>query len=417
MKVLTNKIAALLFVPIFWILFLFITLLTISFKLLQINALRRYFRKGKKLSVLFLEVVTEDNAGYLYRSFKWQNILRQNNINSAVLTLLKKDKSYDQLLSAPYLVNVLFILTICKRCFQCLAALNANVVIVRRELLIYNDYGNLFMEKFLRSINENLILDFDDDISFAKREPRAIVFYGKLLIELPDKFNKSLDFYNYFIPGSTYLKKEILIPHSHIHEKNILTLPTLVDYNKFAPKVYDLTKKTITFGWSGIPGNFHNLPVILDALNKLSSTYEFDFVIISRYPFRYDTKFEMRFIKYDVNKTMEQLHHIDVGVMPLIDNKESRGKCGFKLIQYMGCGIVSIASAITVNNDIVDDKINGFLVYNETEWLQKLEAIIHLKKQFSEIGKRAFEKISTNYSFDTYTNQFIEFIKFVDQSN
>lgn len=393
-----------------------ISLLTILFTIGQLNRIRKVFRKGRKLSVLILEVVPKDNAGYLYRSLKWQGILRKNDINCAIYTLFKRDRAYDRLLNNN-LLPVLFIISICKRFIQSFAALNADAVIVRRELLIYNDYGNLFIEKFLCSINSRLILDFDDDISFAKHEPRKISFYGKLLMELPDKFKRTLKFYKYFIPGSNYLRDKILLPSSNFADENILVVPTLVDYNNFEPKKYDGTKRKITFGWSGSPGNFNNLTVVLDTLNQLSGKCEFDFVLISRLPFVYDTKFEMKFIKYNVNKTRELLYNIDIGLMPLSDTDESRGKCGFKLIQYMGCGIVSIASAITVNNEIVEDGVNGFLVHDETQWQQVIETVLNDQTRYTEIGKKAFEKIRDNYSFDAYADSYISFLKFAAQAN
>ena len=219
--VVRNKAMAFLFIPLFWILFIIVTIFTFLFRILQLNTLRRILRKGRKISVLFLEVVPKDNAGYLYRSQKWQNILKQNGINSRVYTVVTQEKNFNKLQNATYLIPIFFLVFICKRFIQCCVAFNYDVVIVRRELLIFNDYGNLFMEIFLRCINNKIILDFDDDISDAKHEPRKISLYGKILIEVPDKFIQTLNFYNYFTPGSNYLKERILLHNPLCNEDNI----------------------------------------------------------------------------------------------------------------------------------------------------------------------------------------------------
>ena len=77
-----------------------------------------------------------------------------------------------------------------KRFKQCLYARKFHAVVVRRELLMFNDYGNLFMDKFTKIIKCNS--DFDDDIKRSKQQPREIKsFYGKILQENGNKFNDS----------------------------------------------------------------------------------------------------------------------------------------------------------------------------------------------------------------------------------
>ena len=82
-----------------------------------------------------------------------------------------------------------------KRFPQCLTAPLYNCVVVRRELLQFNDYGDLFLERLLLALNRNVVLDFDDDIGAAKREPRPLSTFGRLLRENPTKFGDSLRLY------------------------------------------------------------------------------------------------------------------------------------------------------------------------------------------------------------------------------
>ena len=57
---------------------------------------------------------------------------------------------------------------------------------------------------------------------------------------------------------------------------------------------------------------------------------------------------------------VELFNTCDVGVYPLADDEWSRGKCGFKAIEFMACGVPVVAAAVGVNREIIDDGVNGF---------------------------------------------------------
>ena len=409
MSTLIQKVTTLLFIPLFWVSFIIISFLTLLFQLLQVNKIRAYFRKGQTMAVLYLEVFPSINAGYKYRSGCWVSILNEKGFKAKAASIFKLDR-HIKFINPPNFLPLYFLALCWKRFFQCLSAFNYDLVVVRRELLLFNDYGSLFMEKFLNSINNKLILDFDDDISAAKHEPRKLSCYGKIMLETPDKFLQSIKQYRYFTPGTNYLNQLYL---SGINPAHIFVLPTLVNYNRYPPKTYDSKKKKVTFGWIGSPNNYFYLPMVLEPLNKLSEKYEVEFILIGGKPYNYNTKFEFLQYQWSLDDEITLLHKIDVGLMPLTDNEVSRGKGGFKLIQYMGCGLVSIASAVTVNNEIVENKVNGFLVYDDSHWQDVLEEVIKAQDQFKSIGHAAFEKIRDHYSFDAYSDKYINFMKFV----
>jgi hypothetical protein len=109
-------------------------------------------------------------------------------------TEMLQSRGWTGLLLAVYLI---------RRLPQVLIAPFYSCVVVRRELLLYNDYGNLFLDRLLLALNPRIVLDFDDDISAAKREPRQLTAVGRLLRENPTKFGDSLRLYSSFIAGST----------------------------------------------------------------------------------------------------------------------------------------------------------------------------------------------------------------------
>jgi glycosyltransferase involved in cell wall biosynthesis len=100
-----------------------------------------------------------------------------------------------------------------------------------------------------------------------------------------------------------------------------------------------------------------------------------------------------------------------VGLMPLVDTPASRGKCGFKLLQYMGLGIVGVATALTVNTEIVDDGVSGFLVEPGEDWEPVLRRVIAMEASFSEIGRAARQTVLEHYSFVAHRQQYIDFVQ------
>ena len=90
-----------------------------------------------------------------------------------------------------------------------------------------------------------------------------------------------------------------------------------------------------------------------------------------------------------------EIGKFDVGIMPLPDNPWERGKCGFKLIQYMACGKPVVASPVGVNREIVVDGVNGFLASSHDEWVRALERLKsdpELRRTMGANGRRMVEE-------------------------
>jgi glycosyltransferase involved in cell wall biosynthesis len=86
---------------------------------------------------------------------------------------------------------------------------------------------------------------------------------------------------------------------------------------------------------------------------------------------------------------------LDIGVYPLTDDDWARGKCGFKAIQCMACGVPVVAQAVGVNREIIRDGENGFLAATPDEWREKLARLLTdagLRERFARAGRRTIEE-------------------------
>lgn len=99
---------------------------------------------------------------------------------------------------------------------------------------------------------------------------------------------------------------------------------------------------------------------------------------------------------------VSDIQKMDVGVMPLEDTPWARGKCGYKLIQYMACGLPVVASPVGVNAEIVEHGVNGFLAQTQDEWRAALGALLRdpdLRRRMGSAGRR---KIEAEYSLKVW---------------
>ena len=363
-------------------------------------------RRRKIKTIAYFPSFFEGNAGFHWRVNKWSEILNENEIKSEIFFALSQ-QDWTQIKSGNHLT---FLKIIIRRFCQIIKTKNFSTVIIRREILPFNDYGNLFLEKLLIHFHPNAILDIDDDLAAAKNQPKTITnWYARLCFENGDKFNESLTIYNNFFVASLYLKNKVKIINPK--SQKITVIPTCIDYNEFEFK--KIENSTPVIGWIGGDHNYPLLDRLLPILNDISEQHLFKLVVIGGDEYkRKNINFELDFKKWSLKNEKENINGFDIGVMPLDNSERSKGKGGFKLIQYLGMGVAPVASNITINKDILIDEKYGFLAEKDDDWKRHLIKLLNNKSLRKSISDKGKIRAAEYYSFDANKIKYLDAIRY-----
>ncbi len=188
--------------------------------------------------------------------------------------------------------------------------------------------------------------------------------------------------------------------------RDIVILPTSIDASAYHASVAAAADPP-TIAWIGSPENLIYLEMIRPALARLASRHPTlrVRVICSRFPDWPDVNIER--IAWSSATEADSLAAAHIGVMPLIDDEWSRGKCAFKLLQYMAASLPCVASPIGANTEAVIDGVNGFHARNDEEWERNLERLIESASLRARFGAAGRAHVEQRYAMRTYQADYV----------
>lgn len=190
--------------------------------------------------------------------------------------------------------------------------------------------------------------------------------------------------------GNDYLKAYV-----ERYCDNTTVVPTVVDTATYVPRRHSgaSTSGAVAIGWVGSPSTWSYVQPLTPVFRDLVIDGTIKFRAIGVGP-KSRTIGEFEFVDWSLENEIAAIQQLDVGVMPLIDDAWSKGKCGYKLIQYMACGLPVVASPVGVNARIVSHGRNGFLASSEAEWREALCVLAGdplLRRRMGEAGRQLVE--------------------------
>ena len=194
-----------------------------------------------------------------------------------------------------------------------------------------------------------------------------------------------------------------------------LILPTLVDTIRFKPtnRLTSNSSRPI-IGWSGLHAGSKYLltierPLVRlldkypDAILRIVSDRKVDFSILPQH--------KIQFIQWTPEVEVKTLQDITIGLMPIDDSLWSRGKCSYKMLLYMACGIPVVVSPYGMNGDVLSKGDVGYGPKSEDEWFDAMSALIDDSTLRSTFGNNARSVVHDYYSISSQLHRLVDFLK------
>jgi len=271
-----------------------------------------------------------------------------------------------------------------------------DVVLVQRTALPHTALPELLASRR----NPRLVFDFDDAIFLG---PEGDVAPRRL-----GAFRRAVALSAHVVAGNGYLARSAGVP-----EKTTV-IPTVIDTDAYgpadAPRAADAP---LVIGWMGTAGHFGYFSELIPSLRRLldeSPHVRFRMISNARHA-DLEGLPRVEQIAWSAESERRDLQSFDVGVMPLVDNPWTRGKCGFKMIQYMAVGAPVVASAVGANVDILEGSGAGTLVRHADEWYPALRRLVESAALRREMGAAARRHAVTHYSVKSVLGTYLELFR------
>ena len=184
------------------------------------------------------------------------------------------------------------------------------------------------------------------------------------------------------------------------YARRVETVPTAVDPDRFVPGT-GLGDARIRIGWVGTAANLPHLCAIAPALADVVRRDERVRVrIVSNQapelpgipPER------VEFVPWSVEQEVSAIQAFDIGLMPLSDDPWTRGKCAFKMLQYMACGIPSVVAPVGMNADVLAEGEVGLGARDMAEWRSALETLVSDASLRARMGRAGRWLVQERYA-------------------
>jgi glycosyltransferase involved in cell wall biosynthesis len=247
--------------------------------------------------------------------------------------------------------------------------------------------GPPWLERAIARRGLPIVYDFDDAIFLpaVSEANRAILFLKDT--ERPAKIIR--------ISRHVVVGNDFLGAFARRHNPAVTTLPSVVDTTYFVPRTDNRSGDRLVVGWIGSPTTYSYLESLAGVLRDVHERHPFTLKVGGAGRAVHLDGLDVAEVQWSLAQEVSLFNTCDIGVYPLTDDDWARGKCGYKAIQFMACGVPVVAAAVGVNREIIRDGENGFLASTPEEWRTKLERLLvdpELRLRFAREGRRTIEE-------------------------
>lgn len=337
------------------------------------------------MRVLLLSKYGRLGASSRLRSYQFLPYLRSRGIRVTVAPLLS-----DAYLEALYSGRRITTSSIAKdygsRLRWLFAGRRFDLVWVEKECL---PYCPSFIEDLLRPRQVPYVVDYDDaQFHVYDQHARSIVRTA-----LGKKIDSVMRKAALVTAGNRYLRDHA----NRAGAKHVELLPTVVDVDRYTRSEPGVGGEPFAIGWIGTPKTVPLLDEIAGPLAEVARLREVRIVTVGA-PGWHAAGVPVEPRTWSEASEVSEIASFDVGLMPLLDEPFERGKCGYKLIQYMACARPVVASPVGVNSEIVEHGFNGFLASSPEDWVTSLTTMIDDHQLARAMGARGRAKVEREFS-------------------
>jgi glycosyltransferase involved in cell wall biosynthesis len=256
------------------------------------------------------------------------------------------------------------------------------------------------IERTLRRLGVRYVVDYDDAVFHDYDAHPSAVFRWAL----SQKIDRVMRRATLVVAGNDYLADRARLAQAPWVE----TLPTVVDLRRYSAT--EASQTDFRVGWIGTPVTARYLRPIEPVLRTLTSEGATRVALVGagRNPL---SSVEVELRPWSEDAEVAEMRRLDVGVMPLPDGPWERGKCGYKLIQYMACGKPVVASPVGMNVEIVEHGVNGFLASTEAQWAEALRTLRDDHEMRRAMGRAGRARVEQKYSLQVTAPKLVELLR------
>jgi glycosyltransferase involved in cell wall biosynthesis len=341
----------------------------------------------KPIRVLAFTPIPEEGAGARFRLYQYLPALEEAGFQVTIEPFFTPEFFRIVYQAGRQGVKLhLFIKQTLARLKQLLRRVDYDLFFVYREVF---PIGPPLVELLLSSSRGRpLIYDFDDAI-YLPNASDANRLIG--VLKYPQKVPRIIRASTQVIVGNAHLAD-----YARKHNEWVSVIPTCVNTSQFIPRSTRTDSQTpLRVGWVGSHSTAKYLRHLLPVLAGVAGRHPFTlYAVGSSMPLEAEG-LAVTQAPWALEREIQDFQSCDIGVYPIWNDPWGQGKCGFKAIQFMACGVPVVASAVGVNRHIIQDGVNGFLAETGGEWADKLLRLLRdpeLRRRFSEAGRRAVEE-------------------------
>ena len=341
----------------------------------------------RPINVLALSPIPEAGAGCRFRVSQYIPYLRDAGFNVTVSSFYSPE--YFSFVYRPgnYLRKMTGFAALTLRRLEELFTLKQyDLVFLYREAI---PAGPPFIERWIARQGVPIVYDFDDAIFLpAVSEANKAVSF----LKNPERVAKVLK-----ISQQVTVGNEFLASYARRYNSHVTVIPTAVDTTRFRPRedAPGEPGRKLVVGWIGSPTTFQYLESIKDVLAEVSAKHPFTLKVSGAgRPVNFPGV-DVQVVPWSLADEVSLFNTCDLGVYPLTDDDWSRGKCGFKAIQCMACGVPVVAAAVGVNREIITHGINSMLASTRQDWIDHLGTLLtnpELRRSMAVAGRQTIEE-------------------------